>query len=537
MNGFKNFFRWMGMFFLSFFLLGSPLGSPALASIELDQLYALETIGYLKSSDNIDGILETTIDTIYQNYFTKQNRFSVHDLSSLHLLLKNAQIPYQKTIADLDILTQIAKSTQTETLLKTQILKKETQYFVTLEWLHYPRMELLAKNHFTLEKAQDQLSLNLEKVSSEFHEHLNQLFSSVPMLTSITGRDHQWVTLNINIPDPIKKGDILVIATLDRVEKHPLTQAILDWKWIQTGKVQVESIENSMAFGTILEENSPHTILKHQKIIAIEPPTTPLSPPREQETDSNWMQNSSEQNLDSLNSPIHLGWLSLALWSGLAQWQYTTDQPNALTHTGSGLLLGPQLEGELWYTRKWFSNVTWAYGIWHFSQRDLSTGSLTPASQAGGVQGSLMKTQLTLGYSHLFEDDPLGLRGWIQWGYQNWTLSLPISAIENTGPLSLNTGLLGIGCDWPIQNTPWGLRSHLNIGLFSWLGHSQQTWISTAAQKITTLDFYLGAYYRLRTPMALKLGFQFQQSGVHFSGVTAITQTVIAITPSFVYFF
>jgi nucleoside-diphosphate-sugar epimerase len=65
----------------------------ARANPELDRLYALETIGILRSWDNVDGLFSEYVTTAYKDWFTKQSRFTLQDLSKADVLLANSKIP------------------------------------------------------------------------------------------------------------------------------------------------------------------------------------------------------------------------------------------------------------------------------------------------------------------------------------------------------------------------------------------------------------------------------------------------------------
>src|SRR6478609_5668088 len=66
------------------------------ATAELDHRYALETLGALRSWDNVDGLFGDYVKTAYQEYFSHQSRFRFQDLSKVDSALMTAKIPYQK---------------------------------------------------------------------------------------------------------------------------------------------------------------------------------------------------------------------------------------------------------------------------------------------------------------------------------------------------------------------------------------------------------------------------------------------------------
>src|SRR5690242_8550870 len=56
------------------FLFISPLESPiASANSELDRRYGLETVGFIRAIDNVDGAFADYIAAAYQDYFARQS--------------------------------------------------------------------------------------------------------------------------------------------------------------------------------------------------------------------------------------------------------------------------------------------------------------------------------------------------------------------------------------------------------------------------------------------------------------------------------
>src|SRR4051812_21246579 len=86
---------------ISALLFASTLHLPnAQATTELDRIYALETVGYLKSWDNVDGMFVDYVSTAYKEYFAKQSRFVLQDLTRGSDILAKSKLPYNKLIDD-----------------------------------------------------------------------------------------------------------------------------------------------------------------------------------------------------------------------------------------------------------------------------------------------------------------------------------------------------------------------------------------------------------------------------------------------------
>src|SRR5690349_13640040 len=72
--------------------------SKAVASPENDRVYQLESVGWLKSRDNLDDIFAEFLDQEYSKYFEGQSRFVVKKISALNDILKQSEVPYSTLI-------------------------------------------------------------------------------------------------------------------------------------------------------------------------------------------------------------------------------------------------------------------------------------------------------------------------------------------------------------------------------------------------------------------------------------------------------
>src|SRR4051812_43818557 len=97
------------------------LGSSGLAraSAELDRRYSIETVGFLKSWDNVDGLFSEYVARAYREYFAHQSRFLVQDLGKADAILSHAKIPYAKLIDDPEVLLQLSRSARSQSILRT----------------------------------------------------------------------------------------------------------------------------------------------------------------------------------------------------------------------------------------------------------------------------------------------------------------------------------------------------------------------------------------------------------------------------------
>jgi hypothetical protein len=462
----------------------------------------------------------------YQEYFSQQNRFVINDLSKADSLLSGSKIPYHKLIQDEDVLKQIARSTRTENLIKTRIIKEGPRYIFGVDWFHAPHMELMATMSFSVDEPNDGAPFGKDLISDALAKNLDLLMRQIPFLANISGRDNQSVTVNVGKRPELKPGDVLVAGTLEEVKVHPLLKKIMDWRIARTGRMVIEQIEEGMAFCKIIEEEPGKQILRNQKIIQIQTQILPVNPANPSSSDPK-----EQDSTISAFAPT-LGWMGLGFGLGSYGRQFSSQDP-AVSNSGGGIALMTNAEGELWLTRKWFAQLKFGYGFWGFSQEDASTGVQSPISQNSGASGSVFSYQLDVGYSFWLTESLFGPRGWLKFGYKSNSYSLPISTAENTGPLSIGSVFLGIGGDLPIRGQ-WGALVNFDFRL---LTSASQSWMSGDASGASDVALFLGGYYRWTPKMTIRGGLDIVANSADFSNGSSISQKTVTIGPSLLYYF
>ncbi len=496
------------------------------ASTLLDRQFELETIGFIKSWDNVDDIFDEYITSAYKDYFSHQSHFILNDLSKANPIFTHSKIPYNKIIDDPEILGQLAKITRTESIIKTKILKQGTRYYFTLEWLHSPHMESMSTVTFNLEEHSYGTPLAEDRLTETLHKYLNVLFSRVPFIGHVTGRDHDSITLNLNSTINIRKNDILIIGTLDEVKKHPILKSIVDWKIIPTGKVRVEQMDEGIIFGKVIEEEPGLEISQYQQVMKILPvnskDTQPLPPGTLLEESKN------------IEKGPHLGWVGVSAAVGNYNWQFSVPAANpAIENTGRGTSLGGIATAEIWLTKEWFANLEFRGSFWNFTQQDDATGTQSPVSQNGGVSGSLSAFKIDVGYSYLITGIFSGPKCWAKLGYKSNSFNLPSSITENTGPVSLSTVFLGVGGELPIREK-WGAFTDLSFKLLSSMN---QSLLADSMSGTSDTEFTLGASYKISPRMNFRAGVNIITNSASFSNAENLSQKMVTFTPSLLYYF
>jgi hypothetical protein len=502
------------------------------ATAELDRKYSLETIGTLRSWDNVDGLFAEYVASAYKEYFSHQSRFRLQDLSKANELLSQSKLSYAKSIEDPEILGQLARALRTQSLIRTRIFKEGPRYRFTIDWLHSPQMDVLSTETFTLQEAgaangslgegsgTNNFS-GLGDIKGALQAALTRMFAKVPFIGQVTGRDNAEVTVNLGAISGLKKGDTLLIATLDDVKKHPLLKQIVEWRMTPTGKVEIDSVDDALGFGHVVQEEEGHEVGRYQKITKVVPKPAPTP-------DSANSEGVPQPN--PLEEPPKLGFAMASLWTGGFSREFSS-QGGAVGKSGGGFLFGARGEGEVWFNREFFADLQLGYGGFGYSQHDIATGVDTAA---GGVSGSAFTFKLDLGYTYLVTGDFFGPRAWVKAGYNVTSYTLPISADEATNPYSVKSVFLGLGGDLPVRDN-YGARLELEFGLFN--SGSETGGTSGSINSTHNATIFFGGYYHYKPRMLFQAGLEIQGTGSEFSSGSSLSQRTITFMPSIQYYF
>ncbi|MEN9724142.1 MAG: hypothetical protein RJB38_2128 [Pseudomonadota bacterium] len=503
--------------------VGISLASAALhpltaqASPELDRRYALQSVGVLKSTDNVDGLFSDYVARALSEYFKENPRFVLHDLAAAQALLDKTKLPYSQLIEDQQVLEKVARASRSETLVRAKVFKEGARYRFTIDWLHSPKMHALGSDVFFLEEPRNGSALGAETIRAQLQAGMERAIAQVPFQAQITGRDGDTVTLNAAKALILRPGDTVKVGTIDDVKRHPLLKVLAEWKISRTGTVEIQSVDQGMAFGRIKEEDSSRPIARGQKITQVLHLESSSLVQKDSERDQGPM-------LDRTDPP-RIGWISAAPLVGTFDRQLSaaTGTPGS---EGGGLALGARSDAVIWLNREWLTEMGMSYAYLPYSQGIVGSGT---SSDLGS--GSLFQYKLGAGYSYLPGRDFFAAKGWIKGGYQSLSYTFPKLSAEGLNPIRWSGIYVGVGGDLPLRQG-WGLQMNLDFGLLRSVTETGST--RSPAQGSTLVTFYLGTFYSLKPRLLLRLGIDFQAQSADFNDGTSLSHRMITFLPSLV---
>ncbi|MFN7685599.1 MAG: hypothetical protein ACK5QT_09330 [Oligoflexia bacterium] len=503
--------------------------SSALASTEFDRRYSLETIGVLRSHDNVDGLFTDYVARAIEEYFALQPRFVLQDLSRSNTVLSSSQIAYPKIIEDDQILSKVARSSRSATLLRTRIFKEGPRYRFTMDWLHAPKMEAISTEVFYMDEPEPGKALGSDEIKSQLAAALDRLVKKIPFQGHITGRDQDSVTLNLGEGAGLKRGDTLVVGTLEEVKRHPLLKSIVEWRIAETGRIEVEQVDRGVTFGRVIEEgqgaSQGRTVAKLNKVIRILPKSeSPQSTGQADPTSSAPL-----PALPDRLDPPRYGWISAGADLG-SMGRQTSNAEGTAGRDGSGVGAGARAEAQVWLNREWFVEGILGFSYYPYSQNDLATGAATGTSSTA----TLFQQRLGVGYTYLPGFDFFAAKSWIKLGTQSNVFTLAGNSTEQTAPVTFSGLYIGLGGDLPLRGD-WGAQMNLNFGLTNSVTETNGPFGEATGG--SQVEFYAGAFKRLKPRLLFRMGFHFASYGATYSSGATLTHRNFSITPSWVMLF
>lgn len=508
----------MSATFVAWFAFGAALahGSPV-----FDREFSLERVGVLKPYDNADQVFAEITRAAYEEYFTGHSRFRYQDLSKTDSILTGSKIPYSKLVEDKQVLQKVGQSLKLNSLIRTKIFKQPSFYEVQMDWINLPRGELLASEVFTVQEPAQGLVGFPDKFKSEIQSGIDRMLKRLPFLGQVTGVDEEWVTVGLGAVDGLNKGDSLIVSTIEEVKRHPLLQKVVDWRFERVGVLKVEDIDRHLAFCKIVEKEEKHEFSILQKITAVIPANERLATLKNEEAQ--------EKTDDRFDRP-RTGWVSGGLGIGLASRSYENVQ-TGLSKEGTGFNVLGRVEGQLWLTKHWFTELAVFQGFYGYSQKDVATGLESPGT---GSSGTMTRFRINGGYTFFGTPDFFGPRGWIKLGYQRTSHNLASNAAEYLSSVSFGGMFLGLGGDLPLR-PKWGIMAELDFMVFA--SSTEELAFSGASTSASDTLFSFGVYYWLQNRLKLNLNFELITQGSDYETNAKLTHRSMTFVPSLQYYF
>lgn len=493
----------LGFFFACLAALTPAQAAGQSKQIDPNQILSFKRVFIDPPQDNADGTFRQTFEQAFRNVFERNPRFEI-----------------------------VSEESRADSIVKTRIEKKASgiECEVTLQ-LH-PSGEV-----FTTEKTLLPAEASGEELKAGAKRSLKTTLKRIPFYGTVTGREGAQLTFDIGSGNGLKQGDVIQIARVDSVKKHPLLKSIVDVDLVPVGSAEVESVEGTIAFGKVSQELPGEKIQRLHKITAVE--ARESRKPRGFDFPEDGWDAEKDKVLVSEEARPEIGFIGLGPFLGFLS-TASSQNNGVLNLTGSALNPSAKLFGELWLTKNWFADLGLGYGLASMTLENEKT-----MSKAASSSTSTRSFELDFGYRHYVWNSINGPHVFGKLGYGSFTWSTPVDSANLLGPRAYSGLRLGVGGGIPFRNRRSSVLMGLNIGLFN--SYSESGWnltpITTQDQTVTAVQFSLGFHNQLYSNMALRFSFVLDIYSVDFSGgpnafgTSNTSQKQIGFLPALLYYF
>jgi hypothetical protein len=498
--------------FLAILIAG--FATPASASPENDRVYQLDSLGWLKPSDNMDGVFSDYLEEQFGRYFSGQGRFLVKPLKGLSEVLGKSSAKYAELVQQTEILKKISRKYQVEDILRSRVTKEGDSYRFEIEWVYAPKGDVVARVDFRYLDQGLESGVRGEGLAQAVSKGLEELIAKLPFLGSVTGVEDRSITISLGNNVGIKPGQLVTIYTLQSVKRHPLLHTIEEWRWQPVGRAQIEQVEPTLSFAKVIETEPNMKVVRDQKVREI------LAAPVETKNES----------VSPGTEVPKSGWIAGNMGVGTYAREVGTSSSSTSGRGGSGLLGNFELDSQVWLNSRYIAQATLGGAVFNYTPTDLSTG----VAQSNSYNGTETHLRLAFGYSLFPMKSVFDPIAWIHLGYRYNQTSFATNPSDFVASTSLGSVILGVGGEFPVFRK-WSAQLGMDLGVIR-SGTAVDLGFGDASP---TSDLTLrgSILYRWNDRLTLRTQIMLHSENLGFPNGESITQKLFSVSPSIMYYF
>jgi hypothetical protein len=479
-------FSLVGLFFLVFL-------ERAIASPSLDQQYGFKNFVIAVLASPAEPIHSKQVENELISQIQKRIRFSYQAAPSAELN-KNLEAISGPSVAGnlterLEIYRptlQALKEKKTDAAILAELVRRDEFFDLTLTLVSIEPGEVMAQAVQKIDPPYSQDRM-VQKTAQAFLE----LSQNIPFDGTVLKRDGYLVVLDGG-KGTFAPGMRLPTFTLEKEEGKI--------SFNETGQILVQKVEDNLSFGRVLVEKKPLEVLSGNKIRLSEKLATNDVPELMQSvTDAN-RDPASELVADFEVTKGEVGRLAVNFGTDLVEFKN-----NFVAGGGDSTNLffpGSQLEGELWFTSRWFMDTSLGFGFGKFQKQS----------------SSLSNFRLQFGYRMNILAPERGPVVYAKLGYGKQSYNLGTAEPIRFSSITYGGMLLSGGVRIPYDDA-LNLGAEINTLIFPSIAEAPLSSGSNQSQ-INCWDFVFKGTYSLNSKVDLEGRLIFRNSGASFSGDT-----------------
>ncbi len=496
---------------LAFFSASSASATP-----ENDRVYQLDSIGWLKPVDNVDGIFTEYLNERFAEYFKAQSRFVVRPLRGLKEIFGSSSASYDELIREPGILRKISQKFRVECVLRSRVFKEGDSYRFELDWVYAPKGDVIAQAEFRHIDDRREEGLRAGGLDAAVKKSLDELIAKLPFLGQVTGVDADLITISVGHDMGLRPGQFVTLHSIESVKRHPVLGTIEEWRWQPVGRARVEQVDASLAFARVIETSPGAGVVRNQKIRQIlDAPVEPVATVKKSEV-----------------FEPKMGWVAANL--GIGTYSREIGVPaDANGGRGGGGLQGTfEIDSQIWINSRFIGQGNLGASVLGYSPTLLNTD----AAQSASYSGNRMAGRFAVGYAVIPMEtlhDPIA---WVHAGYRFDTTSLTTALSDFVATSSTKSLFIGVGGEFPISAS-FMAQIGMDLGV---IRSAESAALSTSfgeASSTSDLAIKVAGAYQLNERIFFRTVISLQSQGIRFANDQTLNQKLFSITPSIMYYF
>lgn len=478
------------------------------ADEDLNKVLSFKKIYLEPATDNMKGVFRKTAEQALREVFDKNPRFELVDTQG-----------------------------QADGKIQVALEKKTSGIVVKLSMVLEPGEERFSSLTSTIP-----IDVQETDIRSAIKDLLKGSLRKIPFYGTITGRDKQQVVLDIGSMHGIKEGDIVQVERVDGIKRHPLLKTILDVRMAPVGTIEIDQVEDTIAFGKITTEAPGEKIQPLHKIASIQ------SRPKKEKPVEHKVSSRFNPEQDSPDKPKN-GFLDLGI---VVNSFSSSSSDGTYTYSGTAIAPGARLGAEIWLTKAWFLDFNLqssTMGYSHSAATTSSSSTTTTNTSSTSYSSSTFSMAGNVGYRFVFDSklyqDRTSYGGsiyspqvYLKAGYASFNWNTAVNTTERLSPKSYSGLNFGIGGTLPLRALNYGLLVDVDFMLFPTLTETGYFTGADGTGSSSVVSAGIGGYYFLNNQVALRGKIIYDSYSTNFTDSgTSTQQKQLGFLPSILYYF
>lgn len=435
--------------------------------------------------DSIGGALGFKVFTEVEAYLKDSDWCYYTSNSEILNILTNHKRNLDSILENPKVLKIISEKTNTGSLIKVEIINQVRGVDIKIKALGDNGEDVFFK---------DQTRLNVDDpkvIAQTIKNWLSVYEKQIPYDGLIIGVLGNQFSIDVGTNRSLFEGNELLILRPTRKRRHPLLKEIIDWESNKLGTAKVIHSTESQSQASVLQydttkkiKNGDWVVLKKSSKVGVV-----------------------EQKKFVEEDDYKFGKLGeLSLMFNIGKGSATSDNPT--NRKIGGTVLGIDLAGTLWVTRKYWAGLDISRVVGSLSQEE---GTLT--NNSNSMSNSFFKVKA--GYKYL----PMGffygpqIDAYV--GYGSYTYSLDTSTSDGFTEVTFSGILLGARGSIPIQKV---LRAHIELSFLFSPGYTEEAAIYGEDDSARTYTLEIGGKYLYAPNMTFDFAYGVNSSKASFVG-------------------